>query len=266
RTEYVYEAGTNLLTDIYYFDSSDSQTGHVSFSDERGQLSGYDDGTISATYEYNAFGQKESETVNYPGFSKPFSYTYDNSGQKRSFTMPDGATYSYTYEHNELRNIRIPSAGNINYPSYTMGRPDSATFPGSSRSYSYDALLQLEEITSTQQNAHYNYDDVGNILTKETEHGNYGYDYDDLYRLTDIDNPTHTDEAYTYDPVGNRLTASGVSGSIEHNQNNELRLYGDLSFDYDANGNMIGKTSASESWTYGYNVQNQKPSRPGRRR
>ncbi|MCP4397723.1 MAG: hypothetical protein GY801_10540, partial [bacterium] len=76
------------------------------------------------------------------------------------------------------------------------------------------------------------------------------------YRLTNIDNPTHTDEAYTYDPVGNRLTATSVSGSIEHNQNNELRLYGDTSFDYDANGNMTGKTNAAEDCVYGYNVQN----------
>ena len=56
--------------------------------------------------------------------------------------------------------------------------------------------------------------------------------------------------------VDNRLTASGVTGSIDHNANNELELYGDISFDYDANGNTISKTSASESWVYRYNVQN----------
>ncbi|MCP4400386.1 MAG: hypothetical protein GY801_24150 [bacterium] len=86
----------------------------------RGTTDGYDACTdarpcVSATDEYNAFGQKERETVTYPpalsgaeGFSKRFSYTYDNSGQKRSFMMPDGTTYSYTNDNNELRNIRIP--------------------------------------------------------------------------------------------------------------------------------------------------------------
>ena len=51
-------------------------------------------------------------------------------------------------------------------------------------------------------------------------------------------------------------TASDVSGNITHNANNELEHYGDISFSYDANGNMVGKTSASENWTYTYNVQN----------
>ena len=170
--------------------------------------------------------------------------------------MPDDTTYSYTYEQNELRNIRIPGAGNISYPSYTLGRPDSMTFPGSSQSYQYDALLRVKDIDSSTLDYSYSYDDVGNILTKSTGDGSHVYDYDDLYRLTDVINPTLDDEAYSYDPVGNRLTASGVSGDIEHNQNNELSLYGDISFDYDANGNMTAKTSASESWVYAYNVQN----------
>ena len=262
RTEYVYEPQTNLLSDIYYFDENDSQTGHVTFTYERGLLSGYEFCTdagpcVSASYTYNAFGQKESETVNYPGFSKTFLYGYDNSGQKRHFTMPDGSTVSYTYEHNELRNIRIPGAGNINYPSYTMGHPDDAIFPGGTRSYSYDALARTTNITAPGMDYSYpDYDKVGNILTKTTGDGTYDYDYDDLYRLTDVTDPVLDDEAYSYDAVGNRLTASGVSGDIEHNANNELELYGDISYAYDANGNTISKTSASEDWVYSYNVQN----------
>ena len=257
RTEYVYEPGTNLLSDIYYFDENDTQTGHVSFSYERGQLSGYDDGEISASYAYNAFGQKVQETVTYPGFSKTFLYGYDNSGRKRSFSLPDGTTYHYTYDRNELRTIRIPGADSISYPSYTLGRPDSVTFPGGTRSYSYDALARTTSITAPGMSYSYpDYDKTGNILTKTTGDGTYEYDYDDLYRVTDVTNPTIDDEAYSYDPVGNRLTASNVSGDIEHNQNNELQLYGDISFDYDANGNMTSKTSASEDWAYSYNVQN----------
>ena len=152
---------------------------------------------------------------------------------------------------------QFPGAGTIAYPSYTLGRPDSIIFPGGTRSYSYDALARTTTITAPGMSYSYpDYDNVGNILTKVTGHGTYGYEYDDLYRLTDIDNPTQTDEAYSYDPVGNHLTASDVSGDIEHNANNELQLYGDISFDYDANGNMTAKTSASEDWAYSYNVQN----------
>jgi YD repeat-containing protein len=130
-------------------------------------------------------------------------------------------------------------------------------------SYTYHPNSGLHTVTDISyfdsndtQTYQYTYDKSGNILTKATGDGTYEYDYDDLYCLTDVTNPTLDDEAYSYDPVGNRLTASGVSGDIEHNANNELSVYGDISFEYDANGNMTSKTSASESWEYTYNVQN----------
>jgi large repetitive protein len=51
----------------------------------------------------------------------------------------------------------------------------------------------------------YTYDKMSNIVDKATEHGDYQYGYDDLYRLTTVDNPVQNDEACTYDPVGNRV-------------------------------------------------------------
>ncbi|MCP4362248.1 MAG: hypothetical protein GY796_29935, partial [Chloroflexi bacterium] len=188
---------------------------------------------------YDDLGQKLSETVNYGTFSKTFNYTYYPSGQKKTFTMSGGTTYSYTYnDNNDLQNIRIPGVGDISYPSYTLNRPDSMTFPGGSQSYQYDALLRLEALNAPDAglNYAYTYDHVSNILTKQTEHGNYGYGYDDVYRLTSADNPIQDDEAYTYDNVGNRDTASDVTGTIAHNANNELTVYGDITYDYDAYG------------------------------
>ena len=41
---------------------------------------------------------------------------------------------------------------------------------------------------------HYSYDKMDNITAKVTEHGPYDYGYDDLYRLTNADNPVQTDE------------------------------------------------------------------------
>ncbi len=227
--------------------------------DNSGNLTGYDDGTTSAIYTYDDLGRKLSETVNYGAFSKTFSYTYYANGQKQTFTMPSGTTYSYTYNNNnELEKIRIPGVGDISYPSYTLNRPDSMTFPGGSQSYQYDALMRLDSLNAPEAglNYGYTYDHVSNILTKTTEHGNYGYGYDDVYRLTSADNPTQENEAYTYDNVGNRDTASGVTGTIAHNANNELTVYGDITYDYDANGNMIRKSVGSVAVNYIYNVQN----------
>ena len=62
---------------------------------------------------------------------------------------------------------------------------------------------------------------MDNIKTKDTEHGLYGYSYDDLYRLISVDNPTLNPESYSYDPVGNRLTSVDAP-DWTYNPNNEL--------------------------------------------
>jgi len=52
---------------------------------------------------------------------------------------------------------------------------------------------------------------MDNIKTKTTEHGNYNYGYDDLYRLTKETRPGIADDGkpmtddFLYDQVGNRL-------------------------------------------------------------
>ncbi|MCP3895456.1 MAG: hypothetical protein GY706_12635, partial [Bacteroides sp.] len=91
-----------------------------------------------------------------------------------------------------------------------------------------------------------------------------GYQYDDLYRLTDADNPaTAADEAFTYDGVGNRLTAADTTGDWSYNENNELKttapsssgLTGGSSYDYDVNGNMTKKSVDGSVTSYVYNTE-----------
>ncbi len=258
-TEYAYNTA-NQLEEIRYYDASATLAKTVTFSYDRvGNLSGYNDGTTSATYTYDDLGRKLTETVHYGAFSKTFQYTYDATGLKRSFTMPDDATYSYTYNAaSQLTAIRIPGVGNIAYPSYTLGRPDSVVFPGGTRSYVYDDVMRLERIQAPALDYQYTeYDTLGNVLTTSTEHGTYHYGYDGVSRLISADNPTLPDDAFTYDGVGNRITASNVTnGSITHNANNELENYADISYEYDANGNMIRKNMNSLTMYYTYDEAN----------
>ena len=102
---------------------------------------------------------------------------------------------------------------------------------------------------------HYDYDKIGNILTKKTEHGNYTYRYDDLYRLTGANNPVQDDEAFTYDPVGNRITSRSDPQEWSCNRNNELLGYGNVSFAYDDNGNMVQKTAGNGVTHYVHNLE-----------
>ncbi|MDY0093941.1 MAG: hypothetical protein RBT80_14700 [Candidatus Vecturithrix sp.] len=260
RTEYDYNPATNHLIEIRAYDSTGVQTSVCHFSyDTSGRLSGYDDGDTSAAYTYDALGRKLSDTVNYGVFSKTLRSTYYANGQKQSAMMPDGVTYSYTYhDNNGLQEILIPGLGTIDYPSYTLNRPDRVATPGSSQHYQYDALLRLKQISAPEADVNdaYTYDDVSNLLTKSTEHGQYDYGYDAVACLTRAENPTLPAETYAYDGVGNRRTASNAGGSLSHNANNELTLYGNIAYEYDANGNLIRKRLGTVAVNYRYNAQN----------
>jgi len=96
---------------------------------------------------------------------------------------------------------------------------------------------------------------MDNINTKGTEHGNYTYGYDNLYRLINADNPVQNDEAYSYDEVGNRLTSASTTAQWQYNANNELQSYNGTSYQYDANGNTTNQTNGTNSTNYIYNVE-----------
>ena len=256
-TEYGYDARGRLDTIAYH----DGKTVTLSY-DRDGNLAGYDDGVTSATYSYDAVGRKLTETVDYGPFQKSFSYTYYNNGQKQTFTAPDSSVYSYSYgTNNQLLSVQIPNLGAIAFSDYDWTRVGTVSYPGGVvRSLGYDDLMRPASLSvaapddTPLMNYAYSYDPAGNILTKSTEHGTYGYDYDLSSRLTVADNPMLDDETYDYDAVGNRTSASNATGAISHNLNNELTAYGELSFDYDANGNLTRKSVGTAAVNYIYNA------------
>ena len=264
KTEYVYD-DAGRLTDIKYFasagDTVPAKT--VTFTyDNVGNLTGYDDGTTAATYGYDEVYRKVAEAVNYGPFTKTNAYNYLKNGLKETFTGPDNVTYGYLYDaNNQLSGVQIPNAGFISISEYTWNRPASMMLPGgSTKQFEYDPLMRVKEITAKDPgqnmllNYQYTYDKMDNIASKQTEHGNYAYGYDNLYRLTTVDNPVQDDEAFTYDPVGNRLTAADTSGDWTYNLNNELGGYDDVSYVYDANGNMTQKTVSGVVTKFFYNL------------
>ncbi|MCP4396861.1 MAG: RHS repeat protein, partial [bacterium] len=186
------------------------------------------------------------------------------NGLKSSFTAPDGTVYEYRYgDNNELREITIPGVGAITIAEYQWSRPTSVIYPGGGRrELEYDGLMRLKNLSATDPGGNslldysYSYDNSGNIVNKNTEHGEYVYGYDSASRLTSADNPTLDDESDSYDAVGNRTSASNANGEIVHNKNNELERYGDMEFLYDDNGNIIQKKLGNVAVNYIYNAAN----------
>jgi RHS repeat-associated protein len=226
-------------------------------------LKSYNDGTTSATYDYDDVYRKLSETVNYGPFQKSYAYEYFKNGMKKAFTGPDNTSYTYSYDaDNQLTAIQIPSQGAITYTSYNWMRPTSITLPGGSKKdYVYDPLMRIKQITvkdpaeNVLMNYQYAYNKMDNVMSKQTAHGNYSYAYDALYRLTNETNPING-TSFTYDPVGNRITSSDITGNWSYNQNNELQGYDDVTYEYDANGNAIKKINGGSITNYGYEAEN----------
>ena len=265
KTEYIYD-DAGRLTDIKYFNPADhvNPVKTVNFTyDKVGNLKSYNDGTTSAQYGYDELYRKVSEGVNYGPFTKTNAYTYLKNGLKETFTGPDNIAYGYLYDdNNQLSGVQIPNVGFITYTTYKWNRPESITLPGGSKKdYVYDPLMRVKEITTKDPgqnvllNYQYTYDKMDNINAKATEHGDYQYNYDDLYRLTIVDNPVQDDEAFTYDPVGNRLAAADTTGDWSYNLNNELGGFDDVSYEYDANGNMTQKTVAGVVTKFFHNLE-----------
>ncbi|WMS88919.1 RHS repeat domain-containing protein [Pleionea litopenaei] len=86
--------------------------------------------------------------------------------------------------------------------------------------------------------------------------------YDELYRLTSetIVDPINGDysASYTYDNVGNRTysTINGVSTSFSYDNNDCITVQGDITYEYDDNGNTLFKGNLEEQTFYRYSLKN----------
>ncbi len=254
-TTYSYD-GAGRLTGVLYADGKTDTFGY----DAAGNMTSYAKIGVSGTIAYDELHRKTAETVNYGTFSKTFSYTYDASGNKQSFTTPEGAVYSYGYAKNNQPTSIIYHVGQdpavekqITF-AYDRGRLAQTTFPGGITSdYGYNDASWLSGITTktgaaTLASSQYDFDNVGNITANTTEAGGHGYGYDPTYQVTSATHPALPAESFSYDAVGNR-TMSGYS----HDANNGMLTGGGATFGLDANGNTVTKTVGNAITTYGYN-------------
>ena len=146
--------------------------------------------------------------------------------------------------------------------------------------------MRVTEITSKDPgenvllNYEYAYDKMDNILTKASEHGDYEYQYDDLYRLlsssgssggssgsssgptgisvvssSGLSGGSSSNEKFIDDQVGNRLTSNDTTETWSYNANNELQGYDDVSYEYDENGSITQKTVGGVITKFFYNIE-----------
>ncbi|WKT59635.1 RHS repeat-associated core domain-containing protein [Microbulbifer thermotolerans] len=242
----------------------------------------------SETYTYDSLNRLASVRVDYYGqgdqaeeiaFSKSYSYTYYGNGLKKTYTNPEGITYTYYYnKNNQLAAVHIPGEGQLAWTDFHWLAPQTLLLPGGNRiTLSYDDFLRVKEriledsAGNNKARAVYEYDLESNIRKITSEHGEYIFSYDNLYRLTEADYPlgnAANDERFGYDGVGNRTehaeradSSNGmefnlsVSQSSYNNQNQLTAISGDslASFEYNDNGHTSRKVQDGITWDYQYN-------------
>lgn len=195
-------------------------------------------------YDYDKEGKLESAKYSRStwGNGKTISYTYRDSGELHTISMPDGKSFDYLYD-DEGRLSSITTPNNTAGSSYY-----------STTSFSYDALNRPEQVAhSLIYNGvavKYEYDQVGNITkmstriwstTTSTWKDNL-YAYDGLNRLISWTDKTGDTYEYAYDANGN-ITAVLKNGSQEEsyafNDANQITNKDGVSFAYDNMGNLI---------------------------
>ena len=108
---------------------------------------------------------------------------------------------------------------------------------------------------SSMQNLNYTWDSMGNLLTRND--ANQGltetFQYDNLYRLTSAQVTGQTAQTVTYVNNGNIATKSDVGTytydpSKIHAVTATSGVAGNLTFGYDANGNVTSRTGSAVTW------------------
>ena len=274
-TTYSYD-GLNRLIEIAY---PDDQTVGYSY-DAMGNRLMMTDSHGTTNYEYDNLNRLIS-VIN-PD-SQTVGYMYDIVGNRIQITYPDGKTITYGYDANNRLTSVTDWDGHITGYSYDANSNlIGMTYPNSrSTEYLYDENNQLIELineNSTQVISSFEYtlDAAGNRLSVaewfsdrfESESGipqvlTTSYEYDDIYRLTQVNYPFEEIVSYNYDPMGNRIsmttTVDGIDTTINYAYDaaDRLLLSGGITYDYDNNGNMVRKTETPGRVTsYNYDGAN----------
>jgi RHS repeat-associated protein len=185
------------------------------------------------------------------------AYTYDEVGNLRGFTYPNGVNTFYRYDSlNRLTNVTggklLDTLASYSYTLAPAGHRTSSTeLNGRVANYAYDLLYRLTSETITgAPNGHngtleYSYDAVGNRLARNSNLPGIlasGYAYDANDRLTSdlYDNNGNTRNAAVRDP------ASGLQQPVSDQYDFENRLInrdnGRIRIVYDGDGNRVRKT------------------------
>ncbi len=220
------------------------------------------DSTGTTTYTPDALNRISS--VTFPG-PKTLSYTYDDlpgglaadyPGQRTRIAYPDSKTATYTYLADGSMSTVTDWLSKVTTYTYDdAGRLSKTQYPNTVwTDFTYDAADRLTGVVNqkpgpiTISSFTYTLDSVGNRKQMVAPDGSHTYQYDPVYRLTQVTYPGPTTDAYGYDAAGNRLTKNATS--YTYDAADQMTLAGGVSYGYDANGNQTSRGGDAFSYDH----------------
>ena len=226
----------------------------------------------STVWTYDGRGRVTASTQSVSGApSYTTSWAYNSADLPVTMTYPNGEIVSFDYNA-QLLLQGLSGEASYDYAQDTFydaaGRVTTRALNngGVQQSYVYYPWInqggRLQDILAEAgsldlQDLHYTYDDVGNITSLEDSIAveNLSYNYDALDRLTGVSGAVS--ESYGYDSSTGNLSSKGGATLYYTDTVHAATGYNDWLYDYDANGNMIERTTPEDTtYTLVYDAEN----------
>ena len=230
--------------------------------DPLGHPTSYSNDDSSILLTYDSLGELASTTTSgtssSPQPTVTLSYAYDAVGNQLSITGPEGRT-AYGYDSlNRITSVTDPSAAPFTFGYDLLSRLTSLSRPdGVNDALTYDSagrLLSRQASLGSNQlaRAAYAYDGASRRTGLSDSTGSSSFNYDQLGQLIAATHPNSGPPAenYTYDQIGNRTSWVGSpQTSTTYDAADRLTSDGSFTYVYDAEGNMLSKTSRTTGQT-----------------
>jgi RHS repeat-associated protein len=212
-------------------------------------------GNINQAYTYDgSLVTSESWSGSVSG---SLHYTYDNDFRVTRWQVNNTPPITLQYDADAL----LTQAGDMTF-TYT---PENGLLTGStlgnvSDSWQYNSFGEPTNYSATYAGAalyttRFTRDKLGRIAAKtETLAGVttvYSYTYNLAGQISAVRQNGAQTAAYSYDSNGNRLTGPGGATGVYDNQDRLLQ-YGNATYSYTANGELLTKTENGQTTTYTY--------------
>lgn len=235
-----FDALDRALTTTYPADSTlnvaytyDQTTGH---GKGIGRLTSLTDqaGSLSRSYDELANLLTDARTIGSTNLTT--TYTYDPANRIASITYPAGTLAAYSHD----------AQGNISNVAVTAPGGSSATNLASSITHMPFGPMKAMTFFNTAT-ATYTYDQDYRI-TAIDDITHSGFTWDNAHNVTAQSNWTNSpwNISFTYDALNRMTNANAIYG------------YGSVSYTFDANGNQLTEAGTTFSYTTGTNRQSQK--------